>query len=55
MTNQERVRNNLQRIKTIEQRIEKAGLTTIKPLAQELAKTTRITIAILAAEVFTNV
>ena len=39
-------------MKSLELRIEKAGLTTVKPLAKELAKLSRQTMALLAVEVF---
>jgi len=54
MTNQEKIHNNLTKLKDLEQRIENAGLTTVKPLAKELAKLTRITLALIAGEVFTH-
>ncbi len=54
MTNQEKIHNNLTKLKDLEQRIENAGLTTVKPLAKELAKITRITLALIAGEVFSN-
>lgn len=52
--NKTEIFNNLQRIKSLEQRIEKAGLTTVKPLAAELAKLTRITLGRLAVGIYGN-
>ena len=52
--NRAEIYNNLQRIKSLEQRIAKAGITTIKPLAAELAKLTRITLGRLAVGVYGN-
>lgn len=54
MSNQEKIHNNLTKLKDLEQRINNAGMTTVKPLAKELAKLTRITLALIAGEVFAN-
>jgi len=51
-TNKQRIFLNLEKIKTLESRIDKAGLGTIKPLAKELAKLTRQTLALTAIELF---
>ena len=52
--NRAEIFNNLQRIKSLEERISKAGITTIKPLAAELAKLTRVTLGRLAMGIYGN-
>lgn len=54
MTNREKVFMLLEQQKKLEQQIEKAGITTIKPLVQQSAKNQRQINAIMAMEVFAN-
>lgn len=51
-SNKARIFSCLEKMKSLELRIEQAGLTTVKPLAKELAKLTRQTMALMAVEVF---
>ena len=51
-SNKARIFSCLEKMKSLELRIEKAGLTTVKPLAKELAKLSRQTMALLAVEIF---
>jgi len=53
-TNQQRVYAQLEQMSQLEQRIKTAGITTIKPLAEELARRTRQTLALLSMEVFND-
>jgi len=52
--NRQAIFNNLTKMKSLEQRIGKAGLTTIKPLAAELAKLSRQTFGRLAMGIYGN-
>lgn len=54
MTRKKDVFNNLEQMKQLEREIEKAGITSVKPLAQRLAKLSRRTFALLAMEAFEN-
>jgi len=52
VTNESAVFSNLELMKTLENQIKTAGITQIKPLAQQLAKLTHSTLARLSMEVF---